>query len=142
MRPLTPEETASIRQSLRWWKLPMIASATFGLVVLVSLAAGGPIRGGWGSAIPMLATLAIFNGALYYGVMRPLRRDLAGGLAETVSGPVESVWRRKNGILITIAGRDILVRGAEAPAAGEQVSVDFLPRAKKAVKVTKMGSTP
>src|SRR3989304_1742722 len=72
MRPLTPEETASIRKELRWWKVPMIASAAFGLAVLLSMAARGPIRGGGGSAIPMLATLAIFNGALYSGVLRPL----------------------------------------------------------------------
>lgn len=142
MRPLTLEEITRIRKDLRWWMVPIIASTAFGLVALLTLAVRGAPRGGWGMAVPLVVTLVAFNGGLYYYVMRPLRQDLSAGFAETLSGPVESRWQRKDGILIQVAGRDILVRGMEAPAVGEQVSVDFLPRSKKALKVTKLGSTP
>ncbi|MBI4467682.1 MAG: hypothetical protein HY656_09710, partial [Acidobacteria bacterium] len=87
-------------------------------------------------------TLGVFNGGLYYYVVRPLRQDLAAGFAETVSGSVESRWQGKSGIGIHIAGQEIDVTHANyAPEVGEQVSVDFLPRSKKALKVTKLGST-
>ncbi|MBI4466662.1 MAG: hypothetical protein HY656_04450, partial [Acidobacteria bacterium] len=70
----------------------MIASTAFGLLVLLSMAMGGPLRGRWGSAVPLVFTLGVFNGGLYYYVVRPLRQDLAAGFAETVSGSVESRW--------------------------------------------------
>lgn len=142
MRPLTPEETAVLRTELRWWKGSLIASAVFAFVVLLLLAGRGLGPKAWSRGVPMVLAVVIIDGAIYFGVLRSLRRDLADGFAETMSGLVEGVWRRKNGMLVTVAGRDILVRAADAPAVGEHVAMDFLPRSKRALKVTKLGSAP
>lgn len=138
MRPLTTEEAESIRKGqLRWFGIARIAGSAFGLVVLLPWAIRDAARGHWGEVVYLVVFLAAFNGAFYLAG-KDLRADLAAGFAEIVTGTVERRWRTKAAVGIQIAGREISIpRGIPVPEVGENVTIDFLPRSKMALKVTK-----
>ena len=138
MRPLTTEETEGIRKGqLRWFRIARIAGSAFGLVVLLPWAILEATRGHWGQVIYVVVFLAAFNGAFHLAG-KDLRADLDAGFADTVSGTVERRWRTKAAVGIQVVGREISIPGGiAAPEVGENVTIDFLPRSKMALKVTK-----
>lgn len=138
MRPLTTEEAESIRKGqLRWFRIARIAGSILGLVVLLPWAIRDATRGHWGEVVYLVVFLAAFNGAFHLAG-KDLRADLAAGFADTVAGTVERRWRTKAAVGIQIAGREISIRGGiPVPEVGENVTIDFLPHSKMALKVTK-----
>lgn len=140
MRPLTPEETEGIRRGqLRWFGIARMAGSALGLVVLLPWAIRDAARGHWGEVAYLVVFLAAFNGAFYLAG-KDLRADLAAGFAETVTGTVERRWRSKNTVGVQIAGREISIPGGiQAPEVGENVTIDFLPHSKMALKVERGG---
>ena len=140
MRPLTSEETATLRRRhLLPWQIAMGGGGAVALLFLLPMAISGARKGDWGDTWYLVIFLAAFFGAMY-AASKPIRDDLREGLAESVTGPVERRWHGRNTVYIRIAGKELsLGGGVYKPAEGESVVVEFLPRSLVAFRVEKVG---
>ena len=137
MRPLTEEETASIRRRHGALLLPpgtKVAAYAFP-IFLISY---HMLKGNWVLVGILVAALGAFEVATY-AISRPIRHDLHEGVAESLTGRVEKRRGLLAGFSIRIKGKNLRVpRGMYLPPVGETVTVEFLPRSHEAIRVEKV----